>query len=294
MNVLLCFLFFFNTLFSENYQLTICSIFKNEAPYLKEWIEFHKLQGVEHFYLYNNQSSDHYLEVLSSYINSNEVTLIDWDFGYQPANEFTINTPWNVKQIQAYQDCIDRFRCETKWMAVIDLDEFLFCPTGMKLCDFLKRYDNYASLAVSWLCFGTSFIDELASDELVTENFIYCSNRSEDRDFFYKSIIQPSKIEKPLTAHGFLPKKGYFNVDSQKKIISNPIKNIDGKIDQVRINHYWTKDEKYLNEKKLKSRQERRSYQTARSFESFITKLNSKKDFAIQQFVPFLKEKLNK
>jgi hypothetical protein len=31
--------------------LAITAIFQNEAPYLKEWIEFHLLMGAEHFYL---------------------------------------------------------------------------------------------------------------------------------------------------------------------------------------------------------------------------------------------------
>lgn len=31
---------------------------KNEKPYLKEWLEYHLLQGVEHFYLCDNGSTD--------------------------------------------------------------------------------------------------------------------------------------------------------------------------------------------------------------------------------------------
>lgn len=38
------------------YELAICAIFQDEAAYLKEWIEFHKLVGVQHFYLYNHAS----------------------------------------------------------------------------------------------------------------------------------------------------------------------------------------------------------------------------------------------
>ena len=51
------------------YLLSICAIFKNEGHYLKEWIEFHKLQGVEHFFLYNNNSTDDYEQVLYQSLN---------------------------------------------------------------------------------------------------------------------------------------------------------------------------------------------------------------------------------
>ena len=36
------------------YTICICGIFRNEGKYLDEWIKFHLLIGVEHFYLYNN------------------------------------------------------------------------------------------------------------------------------------------------------------------------------------------------------------------------------------------------
>ena len=39
----------------RKYNVAICAIFKNEEPYIKEWIEFHKIVGVDHFYLYNNK-----------------------------------------------------------------------------------------------------------------------------------------------------------------------------------------------------------------------------------------------
>lgn len=50
------------------YSLSVCSIFKNEAPYLREWIEYHLIVGIEHFYLYNNNSEDNFEEVLRPYI----------------------------------------------------------------------------------------------------------------------------------------------------------------------------------------------------------------------------------
>lgn len=40
------------------FALAVCAIFKDEAAYLREWLDFHLLMGVEHFYLYDNGSSD--------------------------------------------------------------------------------------------------------------------------------------------------------------------------------------------------------------------------------------------
>ena len=38
--------------------LSLTLIVKNEAFYIKEWIEFHRMIGVTHFYIYDNESSD--------------------------------------------------------------------------------------------------------------------------------------------------------------------------------------------------------------------------------------------
>src|SRR6185437_4229751 len=48
------------------YPLAVCAIFREEAPFLDEWIAFHHGIGVRHFYLYNNFSSDHFRQVLAN------------------------------------------------------------------------------------------------------------------------------------------------------------------------------------------------------------------------------------
>ena len=48
---------------AKNY-LALVAIFSNDGRFLKEWIEFYLIQGVEHFYLYNHLSQDNFKEVL--------------------------------------------------------------------------------------------------------------------------------------------------------------------------------------------------------------------------------------
>ena len=40
----------------------------NEAAYLEEWISYHLLINVDHFYVYNDESTDNTPEVLAPYI----------------------------------------------------------------------------------------------------------------------------------------------------------------------------------------------------------------------------------
>ena len=111
---------------SKPYTLSVCAIFKNEAKYLKEWIEYHLLVGVDHFYLYNIDSTDQFMPVLAPYLEKKLITLVDWhDFiGEQDeANTFK----WALgTQIPAYENA-SHFRAirETKWLVNLDTDEFL-------------------------------------------------------------------------------------------------------------------------------------------------------------------------
>ena len=70
-------------------QLSICAIFKNEAPYLREWVEFHRLVGVESIYLYQNRSEDDYQSALHPFLNDGFVHLIDWPY-VPPAQKQTV------------------------------------------------------------------------------------------------------------------------------------------------------------------------------------------------------------
>src|ERR1700677_829122 len=60
----------------KRYNFSVCAIFKNEATYLREWLEYNLLIGVDHIYLYNNGSTDDSLIVLEPYVKNGTVTVI--------------------------------------------------------------------------------------------------------------------------------------------------------------------------------------------------------------------------
>src|SRR5262249_33039574 len=122
----LFFLCWISGLFAH-YDLSICAIFQDEAPYLKEWIEFHRLQGVQHIYLYNNRSTDDFRTVLEPYIKKRFVTLTEWDKSYEDG----AHRDWLAIQSGAYMDCLRKSGKYNSWIAFIDIDEFLFCPSGI-------------------------------------------------------------------------------------------------------------------------------------------------------------------
>lgn len=143
--------------YDKKYKVSICAIFRDEAPYLREWIEFHKIVGVDHFYLYNNFSADDYQEVLRPYIENGDVTLTEW--------------PYPQGQMSAYRDCIERYREETQWIGFIDIDEFVVPKKMDTIYEFLKPFSRRAAVLIYWKFFGSSGFLERDTTGLVTEDF---------------------------------------------------------------------------------------------------------------------------
>lgn len=158
------------------YYFSLCAIFKNEAPYFKEWIEYHRMLGVDHIYLYNNFSTDDYMDILSPYIEEGYVTLTDW--------------PYEMSQIPAYEHCYEHFRSETFWLMFLDLDEFI-CPiykTNIK--EWIKPFEKYPSVLMYWLMFGTNGIVKADPNKLVIEQYTnsWASVRNESKQVLNTSF----------------------------------------------------------------------------------------------------------
>ena len=49
------------------YFLSVGAIFKNESAALEEWLNHYIKEGVDHFYLIDNGSTDNYADILQKY-----------------------------------------------------------------------------------------------------------------------------------------------------------------------------------------------------------------------------------
>lgn len=267
------------------YNVSICAIFLNEAPYIREWIEFHKMVGVEHFYMYNNMSTDGYRDILTPYVEEGIVTLIDW------------NMPHG--QVSAYWDCVNRFSEETKWVGFIDLDEFVV-PHKNKIYDFLKQYDDkWGSVLIYWRTYGSSGRESRELGGLVTEDFKKCWRKLEDvGKCFYNTAFPLSGKEK----NGL----GFYHVCWTKRNGRDfPPVNIYGKVFvpgsvqrastepiSIQINHYLTKSFKEYQKKMVQPDATfEKNPRTEACFIYYDNKADST-DNIMDQYLPELKERL--
>lgn len=231
------------------YDLALCAIFKNEADYLREWIEFHKLVGVQHFYLYNNLSEDHFYQVLTPYIESGEVELFEWPDQFKEDG----SRAWTQTQTSAYMHAVQLAKRKAKWLAILDTDEFLFPVEKDSLVDFLLDYEREAALCVNWQMYGTSGVAEIAPGHLLIEDLIYKAPTEYGENIQVKSIVRPMCVESVTNPHHCNFILGLYQVNSNGEMRFGPFSPV--LVDKIRINHYWTRDEKFFYEKKIARRE---------------------------------------
>lgn len=256
------------------HHLSIAAIVKNEGRYLREWIEFHRLMGVEHFYLYDNGSTDHTRILLHPYERAGLVTVTAW--------------PGSCQQLLAYQHALLLAEYESEWVAFIDADEFLWSPMeGMTPAAVLRQpaFGVVPAVAVNWSVFGTGGHVE-RPDALVIESYVSRAPLADPVNLHVKSIVRPKRtwLQRPMDPHHFPYRDGYA-VNEDGHVVAGPHADV-WRGDRLRINHYWSKSRRDAEEKARVSRSDNGMFRDLNELTS--EKYNLVVDTGITVHVPAL------
>jgi Glycosyltransferase family 92 len=250
--------------------LAACLCFKDSAAYLEEWLLFHQVQGIERFYLYDNDSSDDWRSIVAPWTRRGMVE--------------TISFPGLGAQTAIYNDCLSRARGHVDWLAFIDDDEFLFPVGNESLADALADYREFAGVAVSWVVFGSNG-RERADAEWVLRRFprsLGCA------DQHVKCIVRPERVIQSSTAgHMFETIAGYQIVDEHKSPLSLPCHPAPT-IDRLRINHYLIKSWEECRQRRGRPRVDtgRVREESERAWRETDHLLSGVDDLGAQRFIP--------
>jgi hypothetical protein len=161
------------------YDLVVCAVFKNESHILTEWIEHYLKRDVDHIFLIDDFSTDDYMRKLEPYMD--KVTLFKNDIVTKERN----------RQPMVYEKYLRPILGKTKWMAILDLDEFLYSPTNEKFKDILGRYENISQIRVDWLFFGSNA--HIKQPVSVVNGFTMRAKFVTDKSYYsFKSIVKTS------------------------------------------------------------------------------------------------------
>lgn len=224
------------------HEFAIVSISKNEGTYIIEWIEFHRMVGAEKFYFYDNESEDNTAEILKPYIDAGIV-------------EYTL-IKGKAQQLVAYNDAINKHKNDCRWMAFLDMDEYLM-PTdsSKKLGDITselvyKAGKGAAGVGVNWAIFGTSGFKRKPKG-LVTENYTQRAENTYFINIHIKTICNPRLVKDYISPHYPFYIRGGYSIREAwgNRIYGWGASDIVYK--NLRINHYVTKsEEEYAKKRK--------------------------------------------
>jgi len=229
------------------------------------------------------------MEVLKPYMQKGVVELINWP---SPPDE-----DWTPYQNAAYADNLKRTCGVAKWVAAIDIDEFIVpMHYANELVDVLynieKKYPFAGGLMLFWQFFGTSGHWDIPTGKTLVEALIRKAKWDYPGNRHVKSIIRPETVQCNYV-HSAIYKVGFGDITLNGG--GGPYQPIQ--IDPIRIHHYFPRTEKYLREIKIPRRQryERQIYSQEdieRIVKQFDLEFNEVEDTAIMKYVPLLRKRL--
>lgn len=219
--------------------LSVCAIAKNEGPYFKEWIDWHLKQGVDRFYIYDNDSTDNTYETLLPYINSGTVVYIPYP-GYR-------------RQLASYDDCLERVRELTRWLAFIDIDEFIVPQKNCTLREFLQDFEKFSAVEINWLVYGSGGEIHKRLDIPVMHRFKFHSVSEHILNRHVKSIVDPKRVYCMIGCHEAARITGKA-ADSHGNELKKSFRQRIPQHDIIRINHYAVRSKEEFTDKKLRGR----------------------------------------
>lgn len=238
---------------SKSKKCAVVLIIKNEAKYIKEYIDYYTALGCD-LIIYDNDSNDGCTSIIKGYEN---VTYIPWH--------------GKKRQIDAYNEACKKYQKKYKYMMFFDADEFLVADELLEGKSLYQIIDNVfntkkkiACLGINWLIFGSSNLVE-DPDNGVINAFTQCATDDFEWNQLVKSCVIPSKIVGWVDPHLPLQTFGYKKINLDGTTIVQPRNELPSKRN-IRLYHYFVKNKNHFEEKVNKGMADRNAKRTMDEF----------------------------
>ena len=269
----------------NNCNLVIQTMAKDEEHILNEWVLHHILLGVEHIYIYDDNSNipiSTTISILPEWI-INKITvyrLEENDSDY--FNDVFLTSKYYNSDLykkiskNKQQYFLNHFllyhKHVSKWCFFCDVDEFIWLNDDINIIDLLNTYDNYDVLYIPWVIYGSSYhINQ--PEGSVMDNFRYHENCYSQTG---KSISKLSNLPEIKSGHLVNSTQNIYKFDINAKLFKLPI----------HINHYQISSVKTYITRKLRHNlgQPNGAMRKPQQFFSFIRSFNDIKSNIMDKY----------
>lgn len=234
---------------ADRHGIAIMACVKNEAPYIEEWVRFHRAIGVRHFHIYDDGSTDGTMDILRSLLSSKFLTIVPWIMRMRDDGTSVVLNG----QAIAFAHALLNFGGRYDWMAFIDVDEFLLPKRDSTLEDALRHAGGVPNISLPWHMFGhgghrsrpkgpvcLSYTARVAHPERQDAN---ASN--------FKCIVDPTRVT-GVSVHRFRTRDFGDRTSNDAGTVS-PVRDRKAEAfysaEYLQLNHYYLKSEEELAEK---------------------------------------------
>lgn len=226
--------------------VAIVLIVRNEARHIAEWARFHLGAGVRQFVVYDNACTDGTIEALRAVLPANALTVIPWR---QPR----FRTTWGREvhnQVLAYAHALMNFGPRFRWMAFIDVDEFVVPVTAASIPEALQGLEGAAHISLPWHMFGRCGHEE-PPEGGVLKNYLRRADPqklTQGRNF--KCLVDPARVTE-VGVHGFGIDGGAEGVNDAGQKAAHKDREAPAFYSRQRLqlNHYYTRSNAELQAK---------------------------------------------
>ncbi len=220
-------------------KLAMLTSIRSEGINLLEWIAYHRLAGVEHFFVYANDNEDDSDELLRTLERNGIITYIP--------NETVVRGVYQI-QSKVFEHAI-HFLPEIRdfeWVFFADPDEFLILQSGTEACGTITDYldkvpasDSTGAL-VSGVCWNWKWFNNEAvlkrSDQLNFERF---KRSKPDRHVKtvarFRDVVGFGLSHKPRVMGGSILVNPVFQPVDLNSVGADPEYSVG------QLNHYWSR-----------------------------------------------------
>ena len=185
--------------------ICICCIGKNENLYIREFVEYYLLLGVDKIFIYdNNEIEGEYFEnILNDYIKNKYVEIFD------------VRGLSSI-QIPIYNYCYRKNRNMCDWIGLLDLDEYLYIENNSTIKQYFynKIFNKCQTIFFNWVVFNDNNLIRYESIRLIKRFTNPVLNDTVGKSFVrgkIENLIIPSVHIPGINIFNFCNSNGEFN-----------------------------------------------------------------------------------